>query len=165
MIDKLAAWVAALVFAAGCGALAANTYLHDEMAQLRGTYAKDLKDAQDAKRNAEARAAELEEHMTALVSTATAKYEKDQDAQHTQDARTIADLRHDVVRLSVRTNRPAGSGALPGPAAGAGSGDGAATETLAGPVAARLAQRYADYNGLVDQLTLCQAVVTTDRLK
>lgn len=128
-------------------------------------YTTAINIAQNAKLEAERRADALDLKRGAAITLATEKYEQGRSDEKAQADRTIADLRSDVTRLRVRTNRPAGSGGVPAAPAAAGSGDGEATETLSGAVAARLAGRYADYNGLVDQLGLCQQTIEADRLQ
>jgi Bacteriophage Rz lysis protein len=165
MIDKLVTGFVALVLAAVLGAWGMYVHLQADMTYVRTSYASALNAAQEAKAAAEQRATNAELRVASANSDAITDYKKEREDDQTRDARTINDLRADVRRLSVRTNRrPAGGCPVPGAAAATARSDDAAPETLAGPVAARLAERYADYNALVDQLTLCQAVVKNDRL-
>lgn len=89
---------------------------------------------------------------------------KDENAK-AQDARVISDLRNSVARLRVKTSNPVCRIEVPGTATSANASNGEVETTLAPAVAARLAGRYADFNTVVRQLDLCQAVVAADRIQ
>jgi len=154
-----------LVIAAVIGGVFVHSHMVDEMDRQAAQFEKILQVSKDAKAAAELRATNIEKAQKGVIADAVADYKEKRDVDKAHDAAVIADLRNDVVRLRVRTNRPACGGEVPGAAAGGPGTAGAGDETLAGPVAARLAGRYADYNRLVDKLTACQAVIKADRLQ
>lgn len=163
-LDKVIIAVGALLvaFIAGMGIMRA----HDDtnIATIKANYNAQVNAAVNAKAAAEQRATNTEHTQAAAITAAVTHNKEVQDAQHEKDQAVIAALRNGSQRLSVRTNRPAASCPLPGVTASAAGPDAAGAETLAEPVAARLAGRYADYNRIVDKLTECQAVIAADRL-
>lgn len=108
---------------------------------------------------AEGRASLAESTERKAFATALSKYKETTSHEKSQADLVIADLRSDVKRLRVSTNPGARRCPVPGSTAAATGSDGPSEETLSPAVAARLAGRYADYNALVDTLTLCQAVI------
>lgn len=111
------------------------------------------------------RADGIQRTINSAILDGVAEFTKKDENEKAQDARTIDDLRSDNARLRVKTNNPVCSVTLPGTATGAGATAGEMETTLAPAVAARLAGRYADYNTVVRQLDLCQAVVVADRIQ
>lgn len=149
----------------GAGAWIERTVANAEIAKIKASYNASYNAAVNAKDAANKRANDLETKMAENVTQAVTTFIRSHNEQDDKNKAVIADLRNGAQRLRVSTNHsPACSSPLPGPAAGATRGPDPAPETLAGPVAARLAGRYADYNSIVDELTLCQAVIRADRL-
>ena len=149
----------------GVGYATASTIKDLEIARLEKghhEYQNKLKDeaimANMIARSAESRAAD------SIAKSAEIYEQRRQDEKATSD-RILNDYRNDVIRLRVLLKKsPTATGAVvPNTATSASTSDGEAEQTLDGAVAARLAQRYFDYNEVVDQLELCQAVVRADR--
>lgn len=160
----LAAFIASLAFAGGWHLC--DTVQDGEVANIHLMHQVMLGQAQSAKIKADERATMLEQKHTQALSSAAATFEEDRYNDKITSDRRIADLSARVTSLRVDTQRTyADNHALPGTATGAGGSDGTAAETLSGSVAARLAQRYSDYNELVDQITLCQRTVEIDRVQ
>jgi len=153
---------AALLLAGLVGAGIAHTIAAAEIAQINERNTTVLNTALAAKLAAETRVHALESEGRAATTAALTEYDETHAHEKASADITIANLRDDVVRLRVTTNRASGGGVC---AAGpTGSTDhGQAEQTLAGSVAARLAGRYADYNEVVGQLTLCQGQLLRDR--
>lgn len=164
--EKLAAMVDTLIIAimvavAGAAGWTMQGWrMGDEMTTLRAEYQGAIDKANTASVAAEGRAALAESNERKYFATALAEYKESQAHEKATTTRTIADLRTGAERLRVKLATAPRSCPLPDAAAGTAGSDEASEETLAPAVAARLAGRYADYNALVDQLTLCQAVVT-----
>lgn len=146
----------------GFGYVMGGTDARIERDEARGQYASALATATIARDAANARAANIEKHWSASVTAVGTAYEEIIKNEKATTDRTITDLRNDVVRLRVRT-QPARGGDLPGPAAAASERDAATDQTLAPAVAARLAERYAEHNEVVEQLTACQAILQIER--
>jgi hypothetical protein len=161
--EFLALVVAIALLAAGW--CLGSAHVNGEMTKLSVAHKAAIDEATRAKDAADARADEANKAATGAIESATLYFTEERKNDKALDDRRIADLTADVVRLRVSTRRTntGGCSALPAAAASAGGGDGEADETLAPAVAARLARRYADYNEVVDQLSLCQAVITIDR--
>lgn len=141
----------------------AATYVKDgEITRMNLAAQRVLTQAETKAREATEKARSLESNASTALNTATQQYEKAQNEKAVSD-RHIADLRNDVARLRVSTRPSTPRPAVSGTTACAASGNDETEQTLAGPVAARLAQRYSDYNSLIDQLELCQATVIIDR--
>jgi len=154
-----------LVIAAVLGSVLMHAHMAAEMDQQAAQFEKILQQSKDAKAAAEQRATNIENAQKGVIDNAVATYKANNAIDKARDAAVIADLRNDVTRLRVRTNRPAACGGQVPDAAASTSGPAdAGDETLAGPVAARLAGRYADYNRIVEKLTACQAIVKADRM-
>ncbi len=149
----------------GVGYYSASTIKNLEIARLEKghhEYQDKLKDealmANMNARSAESRAADS-------IAASAETYEQVRQNEKAASDRILNDYRNDVVRLRVllKKSSAATGTVVPNTATGASPSDGEAEQTLDGAVAARLAQRYFDYNEVVDQLELCQAVVRTDR--
>lgn len=162
---EAAAVIGLFVFGAAVGAGTMGHFKNVELLEQKTTYDGQIAAANKAALLADERAQGIQRTINSAILSGVAEYiQKDSD-EKSQDARTIAALRNDVSRLRVKTNNPVCSNQLPDTTASAGGSDGQAGATLAPAVAARLAERYADYNAVVRQLDLCQAVVTADRLQ
>ncbi len=136
----------------------------NEIAEMKTAYDAKVLKATNAKLAAVNHARDVEQLNATAMSAAATTFEEKRKNEKATDDRTIADLRSRVTSLRVSTRNP-GSRDVPGAPAGACAGDGQAEQTLAPAVAARLAQRYADYNAVIDQLELCQATLIIDRQK
>lgn len=147
----------------GAGHMLGSADAREQLRTERAEYARQFKEADTLRIAADLRAENLERSWTTYFTDLDTTYQEKRRHEKALDDRTIADLRNDVVRLRVRTATLASGGQVRGTAAGAGERDGPPEQTLAGPVAARLAGRYADYNGLVDQLTVCQDTLLAER--
>lgn len=147
-----------LIFAAG---FCVQGWRKDgEIAEMQVAWNKLIIAADKARAEAEKRAGLAESNERAYYAAALATYKETVTHDKAISDRTIADLRAGNDRLRVSTSKSAArSCPVPGAAAGAERSDGPSEETLAPAVAARLAERYAAYNALVDQLTLCQETV------
>lgn len=159
--------IAAVVFALGAatGGSSVAYVKNGTISDMKLKYTTNIAAANKAALDASDRAAAIQRTIGAAITEGVAEHTvKDENAK-AQDARVISDLRNDVARLRVKTNNPVCSVTLPGIAPGAGAGTGEVETTLAPAVAARLAGRYADYNAVVRQLDLCQAVVVADRIQ
>lgn len=142
----------------------ANGYIKDaEIDALNAGHAKVVATANSARLAAEVRARETERGATLAISTAAETFEKVRQDEKTTSDRRIADLLSDNSRLYVST-RTAYRRSVPGAPATACTGDGQTEQALAPAVAGRLAGRYAAYNEIVDQLTLCQSTIQTYRM-
>ncbi len=135
---------------------------NNEIAEIRHEQEVALGKAKTAALTASETARSIEHNMSAELIVAQQRYEEAQNEKAVSD-RNIADLRNDVTRLRVSTRASPARPSVPGVAACPAGSDDQAEQTLTGPVAARLAGRYADYNALIDQLELCQATVRADR--
>jgi hypothetical protein len=145
------------------GFAAERTIKNGDIATIKLNYGTALKMSADALGKANKDATDHEKADTKTFADLATKYEETRQNEKARDSIVIADLRSDVKRLRVSTNRPASGGHLPGaPASASGSND-QADETLAPAVAARLAERYADYNEIVGQLWLCQDTLRAER--
>ena len=163
-IEKGLLTILLLLMAAVIGGVIVHARMSKEMDRQVALFNKLTEKSNDAKAAAELRATNTEQSQAGAIADALATYKEKRDADKARDTAVITDLRNSVTRLRVRTNRAACGGEVPGAAAGGPGTAATGDETLAGPVAARLAERYADYNRLVDKLTACQAVVKADRL-
>lgn len=160
---KIIAALVALVVAFGGGFALEHVLKNGEIAKINLANEQALNKSKDALAAANDANTALSRAATTANAAAAEAYEK---GEHDANAKTdplIADLRAGNRRLHVLVDRAASSGSVPGAGAAASGGDGTGQGTLARPVAARLAGRYADYNGLVRRLNLCQAVVRGDR--
>jgi hypothetical protein len=151
--------IIALAAAFGAGFCLQGLIKDTEIAELRGDYAQKLGEAQEAKAVFEARARGAERRAATEIAEAHAKFVEDQQHERAITQRRIAGLAAGNERLRVAIDVVTRDASLSGPAACASGGDGQATATIARPVAARLAGRYADYNELVDQIGLCQKTI------
>lgn len=152
------------VFALGFGV--ASKLAEGKANKVALAHAEERAQLVDLKLAAEQRANSAESSNSSAMAASAAIYESVVQNEKALTERRVADLNSELVRLRVRTKKAesAAAGAIvPNSPAGTGASNGEAEQTLAGPVAARLTQRYADYNALIDQLTLCQAVVQADR--
>jgi hypothetical protein len=165
MLEDLVSAILGLLLAAALGAYAMHEYMDNELQQLTRDYNIAYVKANKAKSDAEAHAETVERNQAAAITNAIDNYKANNEIDKARADAVITDLRNDITRLRVRTNHPAACGGqVPSAAAGTGGPAGTGDETLAGPVAARLAGRYADYNRIVEKLTACQAVIQADRL-
>lgn len=138
---------------------------NNEITKLKNDHLAALSAAQEIALTTEQKYRSLESRTTTALGAIADNYEQARQNEKVISDAVISNLRDDVVRLRVSTkSTPAPTGPrVPGTPASAGSCNGPTEQTLTGSVAARLAGRYADYNGLVDQLKACQAVITADR--
>jgi hypothetical protein len=162
-------WLYALIGAAliavgsGAGFALERSLKNGEIAEIQLAHEKQVTAALTAQRTAERHAVDVERLAADTLSSLETKYTQDRENEKANSDHVVADLRNSVVRLRVATSGHASCGAMPSAATSPSTGDGQAAETLAGSVAARLAGRYADYNALVDQLNLCQGIISADR--
>lgn len=152
------ALAAAFLFSAG---MALEGELKDgEIAEIQLAHKQALADATKAKMAAEEAVRVAENKAARDLATLSDNFTKEQEHEKTAANQRIADLLSANVRLRVAVQRPAAGSCAPGgPTPAASVGDGQATEALAPATAGRLARRYADYNAIVDQLSLCQATI------
>lgn len=162
---KIAAALIALTLAFGGGFMLEHMLKNGEIAAIELAQQTALNKAQAALIAANAANTALERAASTATAAAAEAYEKgEQNAKATNEP-LIADLRAGNRRLLVSLAAIAANGQpVPGTATTASGSDGASQGTLSGPVAARLAGRYADYNENVRRLTLCQATVNAYRL-
>lgn len=158
---------AAVMFALGLAAGAAGVdYIKDgELLKQKTTYEGQIAAANKAALVASERANAIQRTIGAAITEGVAEHTVKDENEKAQDARTISDLRNSVARLRVKTSNPVCSGELPGTTASASASAGEVETTIAPAVAARLAERYADFNTVVRQLDLCQNTVLADRLR
>lgn len=149
--------VTALIFLAG---FKTSTFISDaQIETINAGWNKKLSAAKDAQLAAEMVSRSAERKAAEEIAASAANFEKvRQDEKATSD-RYVTDLRNDVTRLRVTVTRLSRPVVVPGTPAAASGGDGQSEETLNGSVAARLAQRYADYNELVGRLDQCQDTI------
>lgn len=157
-IAEMVVIAAIIVGAAVMGWTVQGWRMGDELTKVKSSYKSALENANTARVAAEGRAALAESTERANFDKALSAYKESQAHEKATTDRTIADLRTGINRLRVSTTNSRSRPVSGSTAAAAGS-DGPSEETLAPAVAARLAGRYADYNALVDRLTLCQAVI------
>ena len=132
------------------------------IATLKADQEKALAVAENAKDQADLHAADVERTASNNQAKLISDYERRlSDAKTTSDS-TINNLRAGISRLRVTVANSSG-GKMPDITADLTGSHGESTATLDATVAARLATRYADYNKVVAQLSLCQAVVANDR--
>lgn len=164
-LDKMLIAAGALVvsFLIGMGTM--HHYIGERITTINAAYKVKLDEANNAKAAAEQRATNIEHGQAKAITDAVDTYKKERQDEKAHDDAVIAGLRSGAQRLRVSTTHAACGGPLPGPAASGPADPGPGDETLAGPVAARLAGRYADYNRIVEKLTMCQAVIQADRLQ
>jgi len=152
--------VALMVLSLWIGVCVQGWHKDSQIATMKAGWEQTVKSAGEARDAAEKRAGQAEAKERQRYADALEKYKESVDHEKAISDRTIADLRAGNDRLRVSTARAApGSCAVSGTPAGAAGSNEASEETLAPAVAARLAERYAAYNALVDQLTLCQETV------
>lgn len=148
---------AVIAFAAG---FALQGELKDgEIAEIRLEHERMLAAATKAKIAAEEAARLAEVKAVQDLAALSDQYVKEQEHEKAAADQRVADLLSANVRLRIAIQRPAGGCTLPGTAAATSAGDGEAYATIRPDVAGRLGRRYADYNAIVDQLTLCQATI------
>jgi len=149
----------ALIAAFGAGFALQGLIKDSEIADIQLEHETQVADAYAA-RNVALELARAVEHKAAEdIAAAHAKFVEDQQHERAITQRRIADLAAGNERLRVAVEVATVATGVPSGATCSSGGDGQATATIARPVAARLAGRYADYNELVDQITLCQATV------
>jgi hypothetical protein len=130
-----------------------------EIATINDAHDREIIKAQTAQQVAEKHASELEHAGADNLAAQAADYERKLEDEKIANSRVTADLRSGAVRLRVAlANNTCGSNTAT-PTASTSGGNGDTSPTLAGPVAARLADRYAAYNTLVRQLTLAQETI------
>lgn len=158
---------AAVVFAVGAavGGGAMHHYKGIELSEQKTTYDRQIAAVNKTALDADERTAAIQRTIGAAITEGVAEHTVKDENEKAQDARTISDLRNSVARLRVKTSNPVCSGELPGTTASASASAGEVETTLAPAVAARLAERYADFNTVVRQLDLCQNTVLADRLR
>lgn len=165
--DWLAICVVAFLIAVGAvaGGLTVRYFKNAELAEQKTTYTTQIAAANKAALAADERAQGIQRTINSAILSGVAEYTQKDTDEKSQDARTIAALRNDVSRLRVKTNNPVCRNEVRGAATSASAGAGEVETTLAPAVAARLAGRYADFNTVVRQLDLCQAVAAADRIQ
>lgn len=166
-VDWLAIIAVVVLFVVGVavGGAAAVYVKNGTIRDMKLEYTTKINAVNQAALAANDRADGIQRTINSAILDGVAEHTvKDENAK-AQDARVISDLRNDNARLRVKTNNPVCSITLPGTASGTSAGTGEMETTLAPAVAARLAGRYADYNAVVRQLDLCQAVVVADRIQ
>lgn len=163
MLSKLLGnpWALLLAVALSFGAgFALQGELKDgDIAEIHLAHGRELAAAVKAKADAEEATRLAEDKANRDLAALSDQYVKEQEHEKAAADQRIADLLTANVRLRVAVQRPAGGCAIPGAATTASGSDDQATEALPGPVAARLTRRYADYNAIVGQLTLCQDTI------
>lgn len=160
---KIAAVTLAAAALFGAGMLLEATIKEGEIANLKLAHETAVAEAEAARNVALERARATEQKAAEDLAALTAKYVEDQQHEKAITQRRIADLAAGNERLRVAIEANSGNGGVPGTTTGASGGDGQATATIARPVAARFAQRYADYNEIVAQLDHAQAIIIKDR--
>jgi hypothetical protein len=156
----IAAGLAALLMFAG---FRMNGYIKDaEIAKLNEAHTEVLRVATAARLTAEMKSRDDESKAVVAIAAASDQFEEVRQNEKAITDRRINDLLVDNSRLYVST-RAANRRSVPGAPATTVASDGEADQTLAPAVAGRLASRYAAYNEVVDQLTLCQDTITTYR--
>ncbi len=145
------------------GFTAERSIKNGEIATLKLDHETLVAEAEAARTVALERARATEQKAAADIAALTDQYVEDRQHENAVTQRRIADLAAGNERLRVAVEVAANSVGVRDPAASASGSDGQATAALSRATSARLAGRYADYNELVDQLTLCQGVVVTDR--
>lgn len=156
--------VVAIIFSLGFSLAA--MLAEGEASKVKAAYLAEKLELTKLAKASEERARSAESRASTDLFNAAQTYEEVRKNENATADRRITDLLTERDRLRVRLSKvrtPAAGAIVPGTAATPSASDGEADETLAGPVAARLTQRYNDYNEVVDQLTLCQATVTADR--
>lgn len=166
-VDWLAIIAAVVLFVVGVaiGGAAAVYIKNGTIRDMRLDYATKINAVNQAALAANDRADGIQRTINSAILDGVAEHTTKDENAKAQDARVISDLRNDNARLRVKTNNPVCSVTLPGTAPGTSASAGEMETTLAPAVAARLAGRYADYNTVVRQLDLCQAVVVADRIQ
>lgn len=162
---EIVAVIGLFVFGAAVGAGTMGHFKNAELLEQKTTYDDQIAAANKAALDADERAQGIQRTINTAILSGVAEYTQKEYDEKSQAAVVIAALRNDVTRLRVKTNNPVCGNQLPSASASASGSDGQADTTLAPAVAARLAERYADYNAVVRQLDLCQAVVVADRLQ
>lgn len=161
--------ILAAILVAG-GAAAGYTWEHRALEAANAKHAAEIATMQ-ADANARVAAANVlaekaSQNAATSVAVAAASYEKEKlDAQAANDAR-IASLLSGNSRLRVAVNiatHTIHSLAVPGTPADSSGTESASSATLTGPVAGRLAGRYAAYNDLASRLNLCESVLERER--
>lgn len=161
---QLAIAAAALALSFGVGFGLERVLKNGEIDSLNLSFEKKVNEANQKTLVANKRADDAEAAQRATLAAKATEYEVTRQKEKAQDEKTIADLRGAVVRLRVSTTPVVVSGQVSGSATCACGSNGQAQQTLSPAVAARLAGRYADYNGLVDELNLCQDTLISDRM-
>lgn len=110
-----------------------------------------------------------EEAWKGLLAAVDVKYQKELIDAKAQREADVAALRSGAIRLRARLARTppcegAGGSAVPGSAASAGGGDGAATAELSRQTSEDLLALGNDADEVTRQLAACQAVVEADRV-
>jgi hypothetical protein len=159
----LFAIVAASALAFAAGFALQGTIKNGEIARINLAHQTAVAEAEAARNVALESARATEQKAASDLAALTAKYIEDRQHENAVTQRRIADLASGNERLRVAIEANTSNGSLPGPATSTAGSDGQATATISRAVASRFAQRYADYNEIVDQLTLCQSVIENDR--
>lgn len=153
--------VVALTAAFGAGFALQGLIKDGEIASIQLEHQTEVAEAYAARNVALERARATEKKAGEDLAALSEKYVEDRQHENAVTQRRIADLAAGNERLRVDLEFATSSAGVRDPATAAGGGDGQATATLERRAAARLEQRYADYNELVDQIGLCQATVQT----
>jgi len=151
----------ALVAAFGAGFALQGLIKDAEIASIQLEHETQVAEAEAARNVALERVRATEKKASDDLATLSEKFVEDRQHENAVTQRRIADLAAGNERLRVDLEFATSSAGVRDPAAAAGGSDGQATAFVARASAARLEQRYADYNELVDQIGLCQATVRT----
>lgn len=160
---KITAIVTVLAGVFGAGVMLERNIKEVEIATIQRGHQEMLTAAERARGDAEAAARAAENKAAHEQAALVASYEEKLQHEKSTADRRIADLAAGAERLRVAVETDPGRCELPATATGASGGDAPATATISRSSAARLARRYADYNEIVAQLTLCQAIIVADR--
>jgi hypothetical protein len=158
-MPTLYAILIALAIGFGGGFTLEHNLKNGEIASINDRYDREIIKAQTAIQVAERHASDLEHAGAENLAAQAAEYERKIEDEKIANSRVTADLRSGAVRLRVALAGNSCGNVSPTSSASTSGGNGDSSPTLAGPVAARLAERYADYNTLVRQLILAQETI------
>ncbi|CAB5145087.1 Spanin, inner membrane subunit [uncultured Caudovirales phage] len=157
MNPYIIAVIVALGFGAGFGL--EHQLKGGEIAAINLEHEQALTVATEMREAAEKHAADVEHAGADNLAAQAADYERKIQDEKTASAHVIDGLRSGATRLRVNVTGDTCRSDVPKAADAASGSNAAGQATLAGPVAARLAERYADYNALVRQLDLAQKTI------
>lgn len=158
-----ASWLLTLIIAAvsaSGGFWLSHTISAKQIASMALESSTKVIAATEARDKAESKYKLLKEAADKSQAEALAKYNEGVLDGKASSIRIIDDLRNDVTRLRVSVAKGnSSSGSMSVPSSNSKGGDEEVGYSLSPTVAARLAGRYANYNEVVTQLTLCQDIL------